>query len=162
MSDPARIVVRPARPRDAATLTRIAHAAKRHWGYPEEWIRAWRAELTVDEEMCATEHVYCACEGDEIRGFYAMVLEDDQVSLDHMWVDPPYMGEGIGALLFRHACVVAERIGGLQLVIASDPNAEGFYLRMGARRCAEVASFPEGRYLPLLIVDLVAGARRAH
>mgnify|MGYP001599681049 FL=1 len=26
-------------PSDAYTLTRVAHAAKRHWKYPEDWIR---------------------------------------------------------------------------------------------------------------------------
>jgi hypothetical protein len=31
-----------AKPEDAAALTQIAHAAKRHWDYPERWIEAWR------------------------------------------------------------------------------------------------------------------------
>jgi hypothetical protein len=31
-----------AKPEDAETLTEIAHAAKRHWDYPERWIEAWR------------------------------------------------------------------------------------------------------------------------
>jgi hypothetical protein len=43
------------------------------------------------------------------------------------------------------------------LRIASDPFAEGFYRRMGARRVGVVPSTPRGRTLPLLLLD----ARRA-
>jgi hypothetical protein len=35
-----------AKPEDAANLTGIAFAAKRHWGYPENWIESWRDLLT--------------------------------------------------------------------------------------------------------------------
>ena len=36
---------------DAAGLTAVAHAAKRHWGYPESWIALWERELTVSAEL---------------------------------------------------------------------------------------------------------------
>jgi hypothetical protein len=44
--------------------------------------------------------------------------------------------------------------GVIQATIVSDPNAEGFYLRMGAQRSGEVESTPRGRYLPKLIYTL--------
>src|SRR5207302_7733682 len=40
------------------------------------------------------------------------------------------------------------------LEIASDPNAQGFYRRMGARPVGFVPSRPRGRRLPLLVVDV--------
>ncbi|MEW6270888.1 MAG: GNAT family N-acetyltransferase [Thermodesulfobacteriota bacterium] len=157
----ARVVVRAARPEDAAPLTRIAHAAKRHWGYPEAWIAAWREDLTVDEAACAAGRVFCACDGDEPCAFYALERDGDRVSLEHMWVEPARMGAGIGAVLFAHAVETARRLGGRTLEVASDPHAEGFYLRMGARRRGDVPSFPPGRRLPLLELDLASGARQA-
>jgi hypothetical protein len=41
-------------------------------------------------------------------------------------------------------------------VIDADPHAEAFYVRMGARRTGTgtVASRPEGRELPRLVLDL--------
>ena len=39
--------VRRAMPDEAEALTEIAHAAKRHWGYPENWIERWKANLTT-------------------------------------------------------------------------------------------------------------------
>ncbi len=47
-----------------------------------------------------------------------------------------------------------EASGGATLRIASDPNAEGFYLKMGARRVGETPSQPEGRALPLLLLEV--------
>lgn len=44
-------VIRRARPADARALTRAAHAAKRHWKYPEDWSRLWRDGLTVTPEF---------------------------------------------------------------------------------------------------------------
>ena len=41
------IRIRRATTDDAATLTAIAHAAKRHWGYPEQWIESWSDQLTL-------------------------------------------------------------------------------------------------------------------
>jgi hypothetical protein len=41
-----------------------------------------------------------------------------------------------------------------RLKIVSDPNAEGFYLRMGAQRVGWVAAQPRGRRLPLLVIHV--------
>ena len=38
----AAIALRTAVPADAARLTEIAFAAKRHWAYPESWVARWR------------------------------------------------------------------------------------------------------------------------
>jgi hypothetical protein len=42
-----------AKPQEAEALTEIAHAAKRHWGYPEPWIQNWRDILTMRPEFIA-------------------------------------------------------------------------------------------------------------
>ncbi|MGH7822212.1 MAG: GNAT family N-acetyltransferase [Candidatus Binatia bacterium] len=149
--------IRAARAADAAELTRIAHAAKRRWGYAEDLIEAWRMDLTVGPELIASHPVYCAVEGASIVGFYALSRDGDAGELEHMWVDPPAMARGIGATLFRHAASVARAAGVTVLRIASDPNAEGFYRKMGARRAGEVPSRPPGRTLPLLVLDVTAG-----
>jgi GNAT superfamily N-acetyltransferase len=71
-----------------------------------------------------------------------------------MWVDPAHLGAGLGAHLLRHATDVVRSLGGTSLAIASDPNAEGFYRRMGARRVGSVPSTPTGRELPLLVIEI--------
>lgn len=150
--------IRPAVPSEAARLTDIAHAAKRHWGYADELLTLWRDDLTVTAANLAERPFYCAAQDGAIVGFHA--LSTDGGELEHLWVDPPAMGRGHGAALLGHAVECARRIsGGGLLRIASDPHAEGFYLRMGAVRAGEVPSSPAGRVLPLLVVRLDAGVR---
>ena len=150
----ARTTIRKARRSDIDELTRIAHAAKRHWKYPEELLRLWKADLTVTADAIATNPVYCAVRGDEIVGFYALSQSGGTCEIEHMWVTPDTIGSGVGRRLFAHLLRRLRAMKCTRLEIASDPNAEGFYLRMGARRVGSVASRPRGRRLPLLVVDI--------
>jgi len=149
-------VIRRALPRDAATLTRVAHAAKRHWRYPEAWIRLWRDALTVRPGFVERQPVYCAVEGVRIVGFYALAGRGSTRELEHMWVAPHRIGSGLGRRLLAHAGATARGDGARFLSIASDPNAVGFYLRMGARLIGDVPSTPRGRTLPLLRLGRVS------
>lgn len=152
------MTVRAGQLTDAPRLTTIAHAAKRYWGYSEELMALWDADLTVTPQFIADHPVFCAVQGDEIVGFYALVRYGDTFELEHMWVDPQQMGAGIGAHLFEHAVRTVRSLGGSRLTIVSDPHAEGFYRRMGARRVGDTPSTPEGRTLPVLALWIWADA----
>jgi GNAT superfamily N-acetyltransferase len=154
----ASLEMRRARASDAAALTRIAHAAKRHWGYSDALIELWNDELTVTTDFVDAHPVYVATRGATVVGFYALSHENDVFELEHMWVDPPHIGNGVGRQLFTHAVATARALGGALLAIAADPNAEAFYSGLGARRAGEIASTPPGRVLPLLFFDLAAAA----
>lgn len=156
MHSMATATIRRARPADAERLTAIVHAAKRHWGYPASSIELWQRDLTVTPAVIDEDLVFCAevAGGSLIVGFHGLSRDGDVCELEHMWVDPPAMGQGHGAALFHHAIDVARAHGARELRIASDPHAEGFYCRMGAELVGTVPSTPEGRTLPLLVVRL--------
>ncbi len=99
----ARVNIRSAQPADAPELTGIAHAAKSHWGYPQEWIRLWREALTVSPDYVSKHEVFVGEAGGTIVGFYALVPGDDSWELDHFWIRPESMGRGYGKALFTHA-----------------------------------------------------------
>ena len=141
-----------ARPEDAEMLTAIAHAAKRHWGYPERWIEAWRDILTMRPEFIAANVAYCAVEDGRAVGFYLLTNESDGIHLDHLWILPAAMHRGIGRSLFEHAVAQTRNLGFRAIKIEADPNAEGFYRRMGARRVGGNITEIDGqpRKLPLL------------
>jgi GNAT superfamily N-acetyltransferase len=145
-----------AEPQDAAALTEIAFAAKRHWGYPERWIQSWRDTLTIRAEFIAANVAWCAMEDSRAVGFYVLTNESDGLHLDHLWIVPSSMGRGIGRALFEHAVEEARTLGHRKFKIEADPNAEGFYARMGARRVGEAVTEIEGqqRELPLLLYEL--------
>ena len=152
----SRVDILPATPEDADALTRIAFAAKRYWGYPESWIQHWRDGLTITPEFVRNSRVYAAVSGGEPCAFYALTSAGDEQELEHLWVLPGWIGSGVGRLLFEHAVREAARRGASAVAIEADPNAEGFYLKMGARRIGENVYEIEGpkRKLPLLIVEI--------
>ncbi|MDP9003806.1 MAG: GNAT family N-acetyltransferase [Verrucomicrobiota bacterium] len=145
-----------ATPEDADVLTAIAFAAKRSWGYPEHWIQSWRDILTMRPEFIAANVTYSAIEDGRPVGFYLLTTEADGLHLDHLWILSHAMGRGIGRVLFEHAVGQARGLGFRDIKIEADPNAEGFYQRMGARRVGENGTAIEGkpRELPLLVYDL--------
>ena len=150
------ITIQRAAPEQHERLTRIAFAAKKYWGYPERWMEIWKDALTITPEFIVVNEVHAATLESEVAGFYGLIVSRGKVQLEHMWIDPDYIGRGIGKQLFDHAIEIATGLGADSIEIESDPNAEGFYKRMGARQVGESVSELEGqpRVLPLLVVDL--------
>jgi GNAT superfamily N-acetyltransferase len=145
-----------ATPGDAEALTWISFAAKQYWGYPEQWMERWRESLTITPDFIRRNDVYAATLDKEIVGFYALAGQGRKMELEHLWVSPRHIGTGVGRALFDHAVRRAGSLGAEVLGIEADPNAEGFYRRMGARRVGEI-SYPiddQRRVLPLLVVDI--------
>ena len=150
------IQIRRAQPDEAAVLTEIAHAAKRHWGYPENWIEHWQDDLTITPDFIATNEMYVAINGEEIAGCCALVMRDSLAELEHMWIRPAHMGNGVGRALFNQIVVRATTLNARVVELSADPNAEGFYQRMGATRIGEVRTEIEGqpRVLPRMAVTI--------
>ncbi|MDQ1729594.1 MAG: hypothetical protein QOD33_1719 [Pyrinomonadaceae bacterium] len=149
------LTIRKATTADAPTLTTLAHDAKRHWGYPEHWIKHWQDDLTISPEFVDNNLVYVAEADAALIGFYALIIRGDKAELDHLWVAPAHLGSGIGKTLFLHAMQNAARRDVSAVGISSDPNAEGFYRKLGAYRTGETVSEIDGepRSVPRLSVD---------
>ena len=146
--------IRRAKPEDAAILTEIAFAAKRHWGYPERWIQSWKDVLTIQPEFISSHETYIAYVEKQAVGFYALAGGLNRMSLVHLWVLPKTMGQGVGRALFSHAVQRAKELGAEAIEVESDPNAEKFYEQMGARRIgANIIELDGKRALPVLIYD---------
>jgi N-acetylglutamate synthase-like GNAT family acetyltransferase len=100
--------------------------------------------------------MYVAINKEEIVGCCAIAFSESPVELEHMWIKPEHMGNGVARALFMYVKERATRLDIPALEICSDPNAEGFYRRMGATRIGEVRSEIDGqpRVLPRMIVTL--------
>ena len=120
-----------AKPGDHGVLTAIAHASKRHWGYPDHWIAAWKDDLSVTPEQLETGHVYSAFAGGAMIGWYGLRVSASEAELWALWVLPEWIGKKVGRALFAHAEGLARRLGATRIVLESDPHAEGFYRQMG-------------------------------
>jgi len=138
-------MIRPASADEASILTRIAHDAKRHWGYPEHWIKHWESDLTISADFIRDNHVYVAEEDGEIQGFYALSVIGDRAELEHMWVTPDRIGTGMGKDLFLDAMERAAALNVNAVEILADPNAAGFYEHMGATQIGETDASLDGQ-----------------
>jgi GNAT superfamily N-acetyltransferase len=149
------VIIRRALTTEAEVLTQIAKDAKRYWGYPEHWLNFWQDDLTILPQFVDNNPVYVAEDEGHILGFYALIMGADKAELDHLWVAPEHIGSGVGKELFIHAMQSAARGNASEIEILSDPNAEGFYRKMGAHRIGETVSEVDGqpRSLPRLSID---------
>lgn len=149
------VQIRPAKPEEAGTLTEIALAAKKHWGYPKAWIESWRPVLTI-RPADITADVFVCTVAEDLTGFYRLSIRDRRAVLDDLWVRPGWIGRGLGRALFQHALERGRRQGATVLEIEADPNAQGFYEKMGARKIRERRSEVNGspRLLPVLEIQL--------
>lgn len=135
---------------EADTLTALAQASKRIWGYPQDWMALWTASLTVTEEQMAQWYFELGESDDGVVGFFAVSSNPDFAELEHFWISPTHAGRGIGKLLFERALALCRQRGVARLRVVSDPNAEGFYRRLGGTVVAQVPSVPAPRQLPVL------------
>lgn len=148
-----------------SALTAIAVQAKSSWGYPEAWIEAWSDDLTITIEHLTRCQIWAAFEagtgsGNEAgaapAGFTVLDPAVPVAGLEHFWIAPDHQGRGLGRSLFERLRRDAEAAGAEVLEVVSDPNAEGFYRRLGfaphARLRADVLG--EERYLPVLRLTL--------
>ena len=149
------MLIRRAAVDEASVLTTIALEAKRYWGYPEHWIKQWEADLTISSDFIRDNQVYVAEKDGEIRGFYALCVTGQQAELEHMWVTPESIGAGVGKELFLDAMERAATLQVREIGISADPNAAGFYERMGATHVGEADAGIDGqaRKLPRLKIE---------
>ena len=147
--------IRPARADEAEALTDLSLRSKAFWGYDAAFLARCRAVMTVKARNIDSQPHYVAELDGRIAGFYGLEPETEGVGLDYLFVETDLVGRGVGRALWRHAVDTARGLGHRALIVVSDPNAEGFYLRMGCRRIGTRPSELEaGRQLPLLRLAL--------
>ena len=155
MTAPHRL--RPAREGEAPALGALCVRSKAHWGYDAQFMRlSWRS-LQIDATAIAEGRVFAAVdERDQPLGVVDCAFLGDDVDLMHLFVEPSALGRGIGRDLFETAIEWTRAQRRRTLLIASDPNAVGFYRRLGAVDAGLIESEAiPGRMLPLLkyVVD---------
>jgi len=143
------------KPSDASVLTEVIKKTKRHWGYTDEEMLLWDDELTITSDEIEEQEVFHLIVDGIIVGLYALELKDKrECEIEHMWLLPDHIGKGFGRKLFTHLVETARNSGAQTIRIVSDPNAEQFYVKMGARKVGEQKSKIPDRVLPVLELNL--------
>lgn len=150
-----RLRIRRARREEAEALTALAIRSKSHWGYAGEFLARARPEMTLSADEVADHETWALEDAvGRVIGFYRIVPTQPPV-LEDLWVEPAAIGAGRGRLLWEHAVATGRALGAAALELDADPNAVGFYERMGARQVGETPSaVVPGRRLPRMRIDL--------
>ena len=139
--------------RDAPRIRELTEASKAHWGYDAELVREWADGLDLTPGSPRWPELYVAESDGEIVAWVGLLPGGALCVLDDLWVDPSWIGRGVGGRLFRFAMKRARELGARRMEWGSDPNAVGFYERMGAGHRGEQMS-AWGRPTPKMGIDL--------
>jgi len=148
--------IRRATIQQAQQLSTLCLRSKASWGYDAAFMKKVEPSFVISEQYITDWPVYVVEEAGTPLGFYGFRIIGDEPFLCDLWIAPEWIGCGLGKQLWLHALGVAigEKYG--YFLIESDPNAEAFYLHMGAVRIGTIKSADSGRMLPLLRMDLPA------
>ncbi|MEO0803358.1 MAG: GNAT family N-acetyltransferase [Cyanobacteria bacterium J06642_2] len=152
------LTIRSAIRSEAEYLSDLALRSKAYWGYSRDFMTDCRQELSYTQQQIE-QHEYsfvvAELEG-AIAGFFAIEqLSATEFELEALFVEPLYIGRGIGRALMARAKQMAAELGGEMLIVQSDPHAEGFYRALGGQPTGrrESDSIP-GRYLSTFAIPL--------
>jgi GNAT superfamily N-acetyltransferase len=151
---PVHVDIRIARPEDAERLRETTTASKGYWGYDPERVRDWALSYDFSATRLVRQELYVAEVDKRIVAWAGLIPPVDGVAvLDDLWVEPDWIGKGIGSSLFALARDRAARLGARVLEWGAEPNAVGFYTKMGGRYLRDEIS-EWGRQTTVMSVDL--------
>ena len=144
--------VRLAAPEEIGVLTDLVVRSKFHWGYDEKYRELLTTILAVSREKTSIGDCWVAeTETSELAAVCQFNSSATPPHLDLLFVDPAYIGQGVGSLLFDTLISNARRRGFTRFNLDADPNASGFYLRKGGRITGERESrIVRGQFLPVI------------
>jgi N-acetylglutamate synthase-like GNAT family acetyltransferase len=149
------VSIRRAKVDEAEALTNIAIKSEAYWGYDDEYMEKFKSVYKVTEEFLNNNPTFVIEKDGDITGFYGVLTEDYETSLEYFFIEPKYIGHGYGKLLWKHLIENCKNLGLKEFSIITSPQAKDFYVKMGAILCGEVESlFKKGRMIPLLIYTL--------
>jgi GNAT superfamily N-acetyltransferase len=146
--------IRPAAAGEGERLREIAIAAKGYWGYDLDRVREWAAIGDFSTVGLRRKGAYVAAIDGNAVGWAAAVRQGDVWWLDDLWIEPAWMGRGIGSRLFKHAAARGRRLGAVRMEWEAEPNALGFYEKMGGRYARDGEPGIWGRVNAVMELDL--------
>jgi len=135
-------------------LREIAVEAKAHWGYDRALVEEWALGGDFDPESLRKRLLYVAESDGRPVGWAALIPRGEVGWLEDLWVEPAWIGRGVGRALFEHVAAEARQRGARRLAWEAEPNAQGFYEHLGATYVRDSEETEWGRVLEVLGVDL--------
>lgn len=144
------MIIEKATGKDASVLTELTVRSKSYWDYSDELIESWSEDLKVSSDYILEKEVYKLIIDDALIGYYSYFkLNDDEVKLENLFIEPNFIGKGYGKLLMLD---FTQRIKNdfKKVTLDADPNAEDFYTKIGFKVVGKLKSSIKDRFLPIM------------
>jgi GNAT superfamily N-acetyltransferase len=142
--------VRPVEQTDHERLRALTFESKAHWGHDHDFVRRWAEGLTFESEQ---ERWLAEVDGAIVAWAGIIPPANGVAVLDDLWVDPAWMGQGLGKRLFKLAVERARELGAARLEWGAEPNSIGFYEKVGGRKLRDHIT-EWGRLAPWMGLEL--------
>ncbi|HKL75336.1 MAG TPA: GNAT family N-acetyltransferase [Halanaerobiales bacterium] len=144
-----------ASPKDTKLLASLEIRTEAYWGYDSSFMDKFKEIYLITEEFILNNPTYILKDNEIIIGFYGLLLNDDEFSLEYLFIEPMYIGKGYGKILWNHALAECKKLVIREFTIITSPDARGFYLKLGATIDKQVDSLiSKGNKTPKLIYRL--------
>lgn len=144
-------IIRQAKSSEAALLTDIAARGESYWGVDPDFIESFITIYGVTEIFINENPTYVIEEEGKIIGFYGLSTKKEQTELEYLYMEPEYIGKGYGRHLWNHMIEYCKENGIDNIVFVTNPQARGFYTKLGAVEIGLVESLVrKGRMVPKL------------
>jgi GNAT superfamily N-acetyltransferase len=87
--------------------------------------------MELDGDSVRAGRTRVAVAGDEVIGFASVIEVDERLELDDMFVEPDWMGKGIGRLLVEDAFAALRAEGRTRLEVIANRPALALYEKVG-------------------------------
>ena len=125
------VVVR-AKEESLTDINALIARSKAYWNWPAGYLERALVLQRIDVDyLRAHLNFEVRDRQNELIGFFAVVASDGRVVLDHLWVTPERIGQGIGRWACEYVFQLARDHSWSELWVVPDPPAEGFYQRIG-------------------------------
>jgi len=133
-------VVRKAVRGDLGKLNELAVGSEAYWGYDEDHMSAFKRRYAIRNNHLEKGHVFVIEKNGGILGFYHLTAKESGFELEHFYIDPRYLGKGLGQTLWGHlrAFCIHRRIR--EVTIVCNDLVKVFYLKMGAAFLGRIES----------------------
>jgi N-acetylglutamate synthase-like GNAT family acetyltransferase len=138
--------------KDAWILSEIAIRSEAYWGYDFEFMEKFKSVYKISEDFIKNNPTYIIRDEESIVGFYGILINEGEISLEYLFIEPQYIGKGYGKMLWNHMISECKVLNIKELMLVTSQEAKEFYIKLGAKICGEVDSLViKGRKVPKLI-----------
>jgi len=130
---PEPVFIRDALPDEASALESLQRRASDVWAEYRDQLAAHRDAITPPHQAIAEGRVRVAVDASGHRLGFSVVLpvENGRCELDDLFVEPDWMRQGVGRMLVDDVRTRAGAAGASFVDVTANPNALGFYARLG-------------------------------